>query len=91
LRTGHADQDEEHGRQPRAPFDDRRATDLSGASVDATDAAPTEGQNQVFDLLSKRLQEQLREWITFLSKDVGALNKLIDQGKLTVLDSQQAK
>jgi len=31
----------------------------------------------VFDLLSKRLQEQLREWDNILSKDVGALNKLI--------------
>jgi photosystem II stability/assembly factor-like uncharacterized protein len=61
-----------------------------GSSVDAADAAPTEGQNQVFEWLSRRLQEQLREWDNILSKDVSALNRLMDQKKMTVLDSQGA-
>ena len=59
-----------------------------GASLDSMDAAPTAGQNEVFELLSQRLSEQLREWDTVLSKDLSALNKLVDQKKLTVVDTQ---
>ncbi|HEY3738880.1 MAG TPA: hypothetical protein VGL53_03500, partial [Bryobacteraceae bacterium] len=59
-----------------------------GASLDATDSAPTAGQNQVFEMLSRRLQEQMREWDGVLSKDLSGLNKLVDQKKMPVVDTQ---
>jgi hypothetical protein len=57
-------------------------------TLDSMDVAPTAGQNEVFELISQRLSEQLREWDTVLSKDLSALNKLVDQKKLTVVDTQ---
>jgi hypothetical protein len=55
-------------------------------SVDATDAAPTDGQQQLFAELSAKLQEQLAAWDTVLSRDLAALNKTAEDKKLTLVD-----
>ena len=55
-------------------------------SVDATDAAPTEGQQQLFAELSAKLQEQLVVWDQILSRDVTAINKTAEEKKMTLVD-----
>jgi hypothetical protein len=55
-------------------------------SVDASDAAPTGGQQQLFADLSAKLQEQLALWDQILSRDVTALNRTAAENKLTLVD-----
>ena len=43
--------------------------------VDATDSAPSDGQQQHFKELSAKLQDQLNQWDRILSTDLGAFNK----------------
>ena len=59
--------------------------------VDATDAAPSDGQQQLFQELSGKLQEQLNQWDRILSTDLGAFNKSAEKQKITLVDvrSQQ--
>ncbi|HUB82190.1 MAG TPA: hypothetical protein VMB03_25510 [Bryobacteraceae bacterium] len=54
-------------------------------SVDATDAAPSDSQQQVFSELSARLQEQLVVWDGILSRDVTAFNKTAEEKKLALI------
>jgi len=55
-------------------------------SVDASDAAPTDGQQQLFAELSARLQEQLNAWDQVLSRDLSGFNKAAEQQKMTLVD-----
>jgi hypothetical protein len=55
-------------------------------SVDASDAAPTEGQEKLFAELSNQLQEQLNVWDQVLSRDVPAFNRAAESGKVQIVD-----
>jgi hypothetical protein len=55
-------------------------------SVDASDASPTDGQQQLFAELSGRLQEQLVAWDQILSRDLTTLNRTAEEKKLTLVD-----
>jgi photosystem II stability/assembly factor-like uncharacterized protein len=57
-------------------------------SVDATDAAPTEGQQQLFAELSNRLQEQLNAWDQTLSRDLPTFNHAVEREKIAVVDGR---
>ena len=46
-----------------------------GGVVDSADTAPTQPSYEVFDMLSKELDEQLAKWHEVLSKDVPAINE----------------
>ena len=54
-------------------------------SVDSTDAAPSEGQQQLFADLSAKLQEQLVAWDGILSHDLTSLNRTAEEKKLTLV------
>jgi photosystem II stability/assembly factor-like uncharacterized protein len=54
-------------------------------SVDSTDAAPTDGQQQLFADLSAKLQEQLGVWDGILSRDVTGFNRAAEEKKLTLV------
>jgi len=45
-----------------------------GGVVDSADTAPTQPSYEVFEELSKQLDEQLAKWREIQSKDVPALN-----------------
>jgi photosystem II stability/assembly factor-like uncharacterized protein len=55
-------------------------------SVDATDAAPTEGQQQLFAKLSAELQEQLNRWDQILSQDLSGFNRAAEKQKISLVD-----
>lgn len=55
------------------------------SSVDSTDAAPTDGQQQLFADLSSRLQEQLVAWDQILSRDLTTLNRTAEEKKLSLV------
>jgi hypothetical protein len=55
-------------------------------SVDGTDAAPTDGQHQLFTELSGKLQEQLNVWDRILSADLAGFNRAAEKQKITVVD-----
>jgi len=55
-------------------------------SVDASDAAPTDAQQQLFAELSAKLQEQLNLWDQILSRDLAGFNRTAEQQKLTLVD-----
>jgi photosystem II stability/assembly factor-like uncharacterized protein len=54
-------------------------------SVDSTDAAPTDGQQQLFADLSAKLQEQLVAWDGILSRDITQFNRAAEEKKLTLV------
>jgi hypothetical protein len=47
------------------------------AAVDSADAAPTEGQLGVYEVLNTQLEIQLGQWREVTSKDVPALNEAL--------------
>jgi len=55
-------------------------------SVDASDAAPTEGQQQLFAKLSEGLQEQLNVWDQILSQDLTRFNRAAEKQKISLVD-----
>jgi photosystem II stability/assembly factor-like uncharacterized protein len=55
-------------------------------SVDASDAAPTEGQQQLFAKLSAELQEQLNRWDQILSQDLSGFNRAAEKQKISLID-----
>ena len=57
-------------------------------SVDGSDAAPTEGQQQLFSQLSAQLQQQLNAWDQVLSRDVPAFNHAAEKEKIAVVDAR---
>jgi hypothetical protein len=48
-----------------------------GGVVGSADSAPTQVSYEVFDMLSKQLDEQLAKWKTVLSTDVSAYNDVV--------------
>jgi hypothetical protein len=54
--------------------------------VDSTDAAPTEGQQQLFAKLSAELEEQLNRWDQILSQDLAAFNRAAEKQKISLVD-----
>ena len=55
-------------------------------SVDGSDAAPTEGQQQLFAKLSAELQEQLNRWDQILSQDLSGFNRAAEKQKISLID-----
>jgi photosystem II stability/assembly factor-like uncharacterized protein len=56
--------------------------------VDAGDAAPTQGQVETFEMLSKKIEEQLAKWDGILSQDLLTLNRLAEKQKIPLLDTR---
>ncbi|HWX54650.1 MAG TPA: hypothetical protein VN176_08680, partial [Verrucomicrobiae bacterium] len=50
-----------------------------GGVVASSDSAPTEVSYQVFDMLSKQLDEQMAKWKAVLATDVPAYNEVVHQ------------
>src|SRR5205807_10329329 len=48
-----------------------------GGVVRSADSAPTQASYQVFDMLSKQLDQQLAKWNQILSADVPAYNDVV--------------
>ncbi len=48
-----------------------------GGVVESSDSAPTQSSYEVFDMLSKQLDEQLAKWKQILSTDVPAYNDVV--------------
>ena len=57
---------------------------LSGV-VGSADSAPTKQSYEVFDTLSKSVDEQLAKWKTIVSTDVAAYNNLVKQQEVPAL------
>jgi len=57
---------------------------LSGV-VGSADSAPTKQSYEVFDMLSKAVDEQLAKWKVILSTDVAAYNNLVKQQEVPAL------
>ncbi len=55
-------------------------------SVDSSDAAPTEGQQQLFAKLSAGLQEELDVWNQILSQDLTRFNRAAEKQKISLVD-----
>ena len=56
------------------------------SSVGGADAAPTQPQYEVFDMLSKQLDEQLGKWQAIVSQDVPALNELMKKNNVPAVE-----
>jgi len=56
-----------------------------GGSVESADAAPTEQDYEVFDKLSREVEDQLSKWNEVVSKDLAALNDLIRKKDIPAL------
>jgi photosystem II stability/assembly factor-like uncharacterized protein len=61
---------------------------LSGV-VGSADSAPTKQSYEVFDMLSKEVDEQLAKWRAILSTDVAAYNNLVKQQEVPALMATQ--
>jgi photosystem II stability/assembly factor-like uncharacterized protein len=56
-----------------------------GGVVGSADSAPTKQSYEVFDMLSKAVDEQLANWKTVVSTDVAAYNNLIKQQEVPAI------
>jgi photosystem II stability/assembly factor-like uncharacterized protein len=61
---------------------------LSGV-VGSADSAPTKQSYEVFDMLSKALDEQMAKWNTIVSTDVAAYNNLMKQQEVPAVMVKQ--
>ena len=66
---------------------DEQLTYLSFA-VDAGDASPSAPQVETFEMLSKKIGEQLSKWDGILSQDLLNLNRLAEKQKIPLLDAR---
>ncbi len=57
---------------------------LSGV-VGSADSAPTKQSYEVFDMLSKAVDEQLAKWKAIVSSEVAAYNNLVKQQEVPAL------
>src|SRR4029077_18574578 len=53
--------------------------------IDAADTAPTKSQQDVFQMLSNQLDEQLKKWTQIKSTDVPSVSALVKQADLPAL------
>jgi hypothetical protein len=60
-------------------------------SVDATDAAPTDGQQQLFAELSGKLQEQLNQWDKILSVEVTGFTRTAERQRIPLVEVRNQK
>ena len=60
-----------------------------GGVVGSADTAPTQQSYEVFDLLSKQLNEQMAKWNEIVSTDVPAYNNLVKQQEVPALKVTQ--
>jgi photosystem II stability/assembly factor-like uncharacterized protein len=58
-------------------------------AVDAGDASPTQAQVATFEMLSKKIDEQLSKWDGVLSQDLLNLNRLAEKQKIPLLDPRE--
>ena len=58
-------------------------------SSGSADTAPTQQSYEVFDMLSKQLNEQLAKWKEIVSTDVPAYNNLVKQQEVPALKVTQ--
>jgi photosystem II stability/assembly factor-like uncharacterized protein len=63
---------------------------LSGV-VGSADSAPTKQSYEVFDMLSKSVDEQLTKWKAIVSSDVAAYNNLMKQQEVPALMVKQSE
>ena len=56
-----------------------------GGVVGSAETAPTQQSYEVFDLLSKRLDEQLAKWNQIVSTDIPAYNNLVKQQEVPAI------
>jgi photosystem II stability/assembly factor-like uncharacterized protein len=56
--------------------------------VDAGDAAPTKGQVETFELVSRKIEEQLKKWDGIISQDLLNLNRMAEKQKIPLLDTR---
>jgi hypothetical protein len=54
---------------------------------DSADAAPTQSTIAVFDMLNKRLEEQLAKWQQVLNTDLPALNQLMHSNNVPAIEA----
>ncbi|HEY2169027.1 MAG TPA: glycosyl hydrolase, partial [Candidatus Angelobacter sp.] len=56
-----------------------------GGVVESADSAPTQVSYEVFDMLSKQLDEQLAKWKQILSTDVPAYNEVVKKQEVPAI------
>jgi hypothetical protein len=56
-----------------------------GGVVESADSAPTQVSYEVFDMLSKQLDEQLARWKQILSTDVPAYNEVVKKQEVPAI------
>jgi DNA repair exonuclease SbcCD ATPase subunit len=56
-----------------------------GGVVESDDSAPTQVSYEVFDMLSKQLDEQLAKWKQILSADVPAYNEVVKKQEVPAI------
>ncbi|HXK01636.1 MAG TPA: glycosyl hydrolase [Verrucomicrobiae bacterium] len=56
--------------------------------VDSGDAAPTRGHLEIFELVSGKIEEQLKKWDSILSQDLLNLNRMAEKQKIPLLDTR---
>jgi hypothetical protein len=60
-------------------------------TIEAGDTEPTQGQLNVFQMLSSQLEEQLKKWAQLKAEDVPKVSELIKQANLPALIITQPK
>ena len=53
--------------------------------MESADSAPTQVSYEVFDMLSKQLDEQLAKWKQILSTDVPAYNEVVKKQEVPAI------
>ena len=53
--------------------------------IDGADTAPTKSQLDIFQMLSGKLDEQLKKWQQLKSEDVAKVSEMIKQANLPAL------
>jgi hypothetical protein len=61
-----------------------------GGVVASADSAPTQQSYEVFDMLSKAIDEQTAKWTQIVATDVSAYNNLVKQQDVPALMVQKA-
>jgi hypothetical protein len=62
-----------------------------GGVVESADTAPTKQSYEVFDMLTKEVDEQLEKWKAILSTDVASYNNLVKQQDVPALMLKQVE
>jgi hypothetical protein len=56
--------------------------------VDGGDAAPTRAEVETFDMLSRKIEEQLGKWDGILSQDLNNFNRAAERQKIPLIDAR---